>query len=157
MLTDEGMPVKLNVSTGFVLTAVPNVNGVHYREATLELQNAGFSVEVNNVTSSGIAKDLVIATSPAAGEMISAGSTVYLTVSAGAQINYVKTPNLIGLSEDAAILKLQNANLTYGGSERRASDYEAGTVIAQSVVAFAEVEELTRVTLTISSGPEVFF
>ena len=157
MLTEEGMPVKLNVSTGYVLTAVPNVNGTHYREASLELQNAGFSVEVNNVTSSSVAKDLVIATSPAAGEMISAGSVVYLTVSAGAQIHYVKTPNLIGLSEDAAILKLQNANLTYGGSERKASDYEAGTVIAQSVVAFAEVEELTRVTLTISSGPEVFY
>ncbi len=157
MVTEDGMNVTLSVSTGYVLTAVPNVNGKNYREATLELQNAGFSVEVTNVTSSTVEKDLVIGTNPAAGEMISAGSTVYLSVSGGAQINYVRMPNLIGLSEDAAILKLQNANLSYGGSERKTSDYEAGTVIAQSTVAFAEVEELTRVTLTISSGPNIFY
>ena len=157
MVTENGMNVKLNVSTGYVLTPVPNVNNYNYREAMLVLRNAGFEPQVNQVTSSSVEKDLVIATNPAAGERISAGSTVYLTVSAGAQISYVKMPNLIGLSEDAAVLKLQNAGLTYGGSERRSSEYEAGTVIAQSIVAFAEVEELTRVTLTISSGQGVFY
>ncbi len=157
MITDSGMNVKLNVSTGYVLTAVPNVNNLNYREAMLVLQNAGFEPQINQVTSSNVEKDLVIATSPAAGEQISAGSAVYLTVSAGAQISYVKMPNLIGLSEDAAILKLQNAGLSYGGSERKSSEYEPGTVIAQSIVAFAEVEELSRVTLTISSGQGIFY
>ena len=136
---------------------MPNVNNLNYREAMLVLQNAGFEPQINQVTSSDVEKDLVIATSPAAGEQISAGSAVYLTVSAGAQISYVKMPNLIGLSEDAAILKLQNAGLSYGGSERKSSEYEPGTVIAQSIVAFAEVEELSRVTLTISSGQGIFY
>ena len=36
------------------------------------------------------------------GEQISAGSTVYLSVSSGVQISYVRMPNLIGLSEAAA-------------------------------------------------------
>ena len=48
--------------------------------------------------------------------------------------------------------KLRNANLTYIGSERIASVYDVGTVISQSVIAFAEVEELTGITLTVSSG-----
>ena len=152
MLTDEGMPVRLSVSTGYVLSEVPNVVGSDYREATRVLQNAGFVVEVSNQTSQTVAKDLVISSSPSAGESISAGSTVYLTVSSGVQISYVRMPNLVGLSEDAAIEKLRNANLTYGGSERITSVYDAGTVISQSVVAFAEVEELTNVTLTVSSG-----
>ena len=143
MVTEEGMNVRLNVSTGFILTEVPNVVGLDYREASLNLQNAGFAVEISNVVSSSSPKDQVIGTSPAASEKISAGSTVYVTVSAGAQVSYVRMPNLIGLTEDAAVAKLQNAH----------SDYEAGTVIAQSVVAFAEVEELTRITLTVSSGP----
>ena len=152
MLTDEGMPVRLSVSTGYVLSEVPNVVGSDYREATRVLQNAGFVVEISNQTSQTVAKDLVISSSPSAGESISAGSTVYLTVSSGVQISYVRMPNLVGLSEDAAIEKLRNANLTYGGSERITSVYDAGTVISQSVVAFAEVEELTNVTLTVSSG-----
>ena len=153
MVTEEGMNVRLNVSSGYVLTDVPNVVGKDYREASLELQNAGFSVEISNVVSSSVAKDQVMGTSPAAGEKISAGSTVYVTVSAGAQVSYVRMPNLVGLTEDAAVAKLQNAKLSYGGSERKTSDYEPGTVIAQSVVAFAEVEELTRIVLTVSSGP----
>ena len=153
MVTEEGMNVRLNVSTGFILTEVPNVVGLDYREASLNLQNAGFAVEISNVVSSSSPKDQVIGTSPAASEKISAGSTIYVTVSAGAQVSYVRMPNLIGLTEDAAVAKLQNAHLAYGGSERKNSDYEAGTVIAQSVVAFAEVEELTRITLTVSSGP----
>ena len=153
MVTEEGMNVRLNVSSGFILTEVPNVVGLDYREASLNLQNAGFAVEISNVVSSSSPKDQVIGTSPAASEKISAGSTVYVTVSAGAQVSYVRMPNLIGLTEDAAVAKLQNAHLAYGGSERKNSDYEAGTVIAQSVVAFAEVEELTRITLTVSSGP----
>ena len=161
MITEEGMNVRLNVSTGYILTEVPNVVGFDYREASLKLQNAGFAVEISNVVSSSSPKDQVIGTSPAAGEQISAGSTVYVTVSAGAQVSYVRMPNLIGLTEDAAVAKLQNANLAYGGSERKNSDYEAGTVIAQSVVAFAEVEELTRITLTVSSGqgytPGIFY
>ena len=152
MVTDEGMPVRLSVSTGYVLNEVPNVVGMNYREAMLQLQNAGFAVEVSNETSQTVAKDIVIGSSPAAGEQISAGSTVYLTVSSGVQINYVRMPNLIGLSEAAAIEKLRSANLTYIGSERIASVYDVGTVIAQSVVAFAEVEELTGITLTVSSG-----
>ena len=152
MVTDEGMPVRLSVSTGYVLTDVPNVVGMNYREAMLQLQNAGFTVEISNETSQTVAKDIVIGSSPAAGEQISAGSTVYLSVSSGVQISYVRMPNLIGLSEAAAIEKLRNANLTYIGSERIASVYDVGTVIAQSVVAFAEVEELTGITLTVSSG-----
>ena len=152
MVTDEGMPVRLTVSTGYVLNEVPNVVGMNYREAMLQLQNAGFAVEVSNETSQTVEKDIVIGSSPAAGEQISAGSTVYLTVSSGVQINYVRMPNLIGLSEAAAIEKLRSANLTYIGSERIPSVYDVGTVIAQSVVAFAEVEELTGITLSVSSG-----
>lgn len=153
MLTPEGIAVELSVSTGVVLTTVPDVSNIDYREATLTLQNAGFSVELENQTSPSVAKDYVISTSPAANEQISAGSTIYVIVSSGEQVSYVSMPNVIGLTEDAAINKIENAGLSYGGSDRVSSEYDAGTVIGQSVSKFTEVEEHSKVYLTVSSGP----
>lgn len=154
MITPSGIDVQLSVSTGYILAEVPNVVGLDYREASLKIQNAGFVPEINNVMSDSVEKNLVITSSPKAGEEISAGSTVYIDVSGGSEISYIKMPNLIGLTEDAAIKKLEKAGLTYNGSQRQPSDYEAGTVISQSNIAFAEVEERTKVSIIISTGPE---
>lgn len=153
MITPDGIAVELSVSTGVVLTPVPNVTNMDYREATLELQRAGFAVEVENSTSDSVSKDCVISTSPAANEQISAGSTVYLVVSSGQQVSYTTMPNFVGLTEEAAINKIANSGLTYGGSEQVSSDYDAGTVIGQSPAAFQEVEEHGKVTLRVSTGP----
>ena len=153
MITPEGIKVELTVSTGIILTPVPDVVNMDYREALLTLDNAGFEVEVENSTSDMVSKDFVISTSPAVGEKISAGSTVYLIVSSGPEISDVTMPNLIGLSEEAAINKLQNAGLSFGSSEHVSSEYDAGTVIWQNVSAFTEVEEHTKIQLRVSTGP----
>ena len=155
MITPKGIDIELKVSTGFILTEVPDISGIDYREASLKLQNAGFIVEINNVTSNTVEKDIVISTSPAAGEMITAGSTVYLEVSGGSHINYVQVPNLIGLTEDNAIAKIQSRDLSYAGTNYIESEYESGTVISQSIVAFAEVEEHASILITVSTGPSV--
>ncbi len=153
MILPEGINVELVVSTGLTVAELPNVIGYDYREAKLQLENAGFSVSIENETSDTVEKNRVISMSPGAGERISVGTTVYLSVSAGHSVSNVTMPNLIGLSENAAIIKLENAGLVYAGSERRVSDYEAGTVIGQTVTAFTEAEEHTAVYLTVSSGP----
>ena len=153
MITPEGIKVELTVSTGIILTPVPDVVNMDYREALLTLDNAGFEVEVENSTSDMVSKDFVISTSPAVGEKLSAGSTVYLIVSSGPEISDVTMPNLIGLSEEAAINKLQNAGLSFGSSEHVSSEYDAGTVIGQNISAFTEVEEHTKIYLRVSTGP----
>ncbi len=153
MITPEGIKVELSVSTGVVFTAVPDVINLDYREAKNRLQQAGFIVDIENETSGTVTKDYVITTSPQAGEQMSSGSTVYVTVSSGPQISYVRMPNVIGLSEEAAIAKLENAGLSYGGSDRAASDVDPGTVIGQSAEAFTEVEEHTKIYFRVSSGP----
>ncbi len=153
MITPEGIRVELSVSTGMVFNAVPDVINLDYREAKNRLQQAGFVVDIENATSSVVAKDHVISTSPMAGEQMSSGSTVYVTVSSGAQISYIRMPNVIGLSEDAAVKRLENAGLSYGGSTRVYSDVDAGTVIGQSADAFTEVEEHSKISLEISMGP----
>lgn len=153
MITPDGIRVDLTVSSGVVLTPVPDVVNMDYREATLALQNAGLAVEIENTTSDTISKDFVISTSPSANEKISAGSTVYVIVSSGTETRYLSMPNLIGLTEDAARIKLENAGLSYGGAETVSSEYDAGTVIGQSVPAFSDVEEYTKIVLQISRGP----
>ena len=155
MINKDGISVTLNVSTGYILTEVPDVVGLNYREANLKLTNAGFAVEINNISSDEIPKDEVISVSPGAGEQISSGSTVYVYVSGGKDISYIKMPNVVGLNEEAAINKLVNNNLIYSSSVRQYSEYEAGTVISQSTPAFADVQERTNITITVSLGPEV--
>jgi serine/threonine-protein kinase len=154
MITPDGIDVELSVSTGMVFNPVPDVVNLDYREASSRLQQAGFHVEIENAMSDTVAKDYVISTSPVANEQLSTGSTVYVTVSTGASVAYVQMPNLIGLSEDAAISKLESYGLSFSSSEYVSSELDAGTVIGQSVDAFTELEEHSKIQLRVSSGPE---
>ena len=133
---------------------VPDVVGRGYLDALLLLQNQGFFCEIENATSDTVPHDAVISTSPSAGELITYGSTIYITVSSGPEILFVDVPNLVGISEDSAIAKLEAAHLSYGGSESRASSFEAGTVIGQIPEAFTQIEEHAKITLIVSTGPE---
>jgi len=156
MITPDGIKVELSVSTGKVFSAVPDVVNLDYREAKNRLQKAGFIVDIENATSSSVTKDYVISTSPVAGEQMSSGSTVYVLVSSGPQTSYVRMPNVIGLSEEAAIARLESAGLSFGGSDRVYSDVDVGTVIGQSTDAFTEIEEHSKISLKISMGPQLY-
>ena len=154
MVTPSGIEVDLTVNAGVSLTSVPDVLNTDYRDAMRNLRAEGFNVEIENAASDSYTKDYVIATSPVAGEQLSSGSTVYITVSAGPEIQYVSMPNLMGSTEDSAISRIESSNLSYGGSDRVVSDYEAGTVIDQSISSSESVAEHTKVYLTVSSGPQ---
>ena len=154
MITPQGINVELTVSSGVLLSQVPDVINTDYRDAFNRLRQAGFNVEIENAISDSITKNYVIGVSPGVGEEFSHSSTVYLTVSSGPQISYVNMPNLMGLTEGAAITQIESSGLSYGGSERRVSDLQIGTVIGQSIAAFTEIEEHSRVTLVVSNGPE---
>ncbi len=154
MVTPEGIDVTLKVSTGGNVATVPDLRNRSYVDAMNTLSNLGFAVEIENSVSDTITRDYVISTSPVSGEQLSLGSTVYLLVSSGPEIQYVEMPNLVGLSEEAARSKLESSRLSYGGATRVISDYDAGTVIGQSYDAFSSVEEHSKITLTVSTGQE---
>ena len=151
---ESGLVLSQNPDPGRSMMITPDGVNMDYREATNRLQQAGFLVDIENVTSDSVTKDYVISTSPAANEQLSSGSTVYVTVSAGPNISYVEMPNLIGLSEEAAISKLESCGLSFGSSEFVRSDLDAGTVIGQSIDAFTDIEEHSKIYLRVSSGPE---
>ena len=155
MVVPEGIDISLTVSTGVRQTTIPDVTNKHYQEATLELQNAGFIVEIASTEASDtVTEDYVISTDPAPGEQLAAGSTVFLTVSAGPSIKVVTMPNLVGSTEKDAISRIESSNLSYGDTTYIHSDYDEGTVIRQSIEAYSDVEEHTRIFIWVSLGPE---
>ena len=154
MLTQNGIDVKLTVSTGDTVSTIPDVSNMDYRTASGVLRQYGLYIEIINVVSD-LEKDRVIRTEPEAGIDVKTASLVYLYVSSGSQVSSLTVPNLIGLSEEAAISQIESYGFNYGWSQHVVSDLTAGTVIGQSEEAFSLVEEHTNIYLTVSDGPEI--
>ena len=151
-IENDGVTVEISVSRSMTSIEVPDVSGLDYRSAAEQLQKMGFSVEIESATSDTVPHNCVISTSPASGEMVISGSTLYLSVSSGPQVIYVEMPNLIGLSEEAAIKKLESNNLSYAGSNWIDSPLDRGTVVGQDVQIGESIEEHSKVTLQVSLG-----
>ena len=153
MIVPEGISVTLTVSTGVREASVPNVINKSYQEAVVELQNAGFKVERREAADDSVTAEYVISTDPAPGESLAEGSTVFVTVSTGPSVQTMTMPNLVGRTEDEAISLINSSNLVYADSTYIESDQEKGTVIRQSIAAYEEVEERTRIYIWVSTGP----
>lgn len=68
----------------------------------------------------------------------------------------VAVPNLLNMTESQAKKALNDRNLGYAVSERRASNqYEEGHVMEQSVAANKKIEKNTTVYVVVSAGPEI--
>ena len=153
MIVPEKIAVTLTVSTGVREAVVPDVLNSSLQEAAVKLQNSGFKYETNYVTSDVVTEGYVISTDPAPGSSLAEGSTVFLTISSGPTIHTVTMPNLVGHTESEAISILQSNNLTYADTTYIESEQEEGTVIRQSIDAYEDVSEHTRIYLWVSSGP----
>jgi serine/threonine-protein kinase len=155
-LDRSGIDITLIVSAGVQMIEIPDVVNKEYREAIITLQKAGFYVSnpPDYVADPDITADFVVSTDPAAGDKLPAGSTIYVTVSAGPKIETVEMPNLIGYSRNMATEKLESLNLTVGTITPNYSDLPEGTIIWQSVKAGEMVDEHERIYLQVSSGPE---
>ena len=155
-LDSDGVDVELTVSAGIQMIPIPDVLNKEYREAVLELQKAGFVVgtPLDYAASEEVTQDYVISTNPAAGDKLPAGSTIYMTVSAGPTVVMVEVPNLVGKSRNTAAKAIEQAGLTLGTVTEVESDKKIGTVIWQSVKAGDSVTEHTKIYLQISSGPK---
>lgn len=152
MIVPEGIDVTLTVSTGVRQTTVPDVLNDPYSEATVTLQNAGFKVETQYAASDTVTEGYVISTDPAPGEQLAQGSTIFVTISSGPVERTVSMPNLVGRTESEAKSLLNSNNLAYADTTYIESDQEEGTVIRQSIDAYEEVPEHTRIYLWVSTG-----
>ncbi len=156
---DDRADVELVISSGNVIQdeidgekIVPDIVNKEFNEAIQLVKKAGFNYEISEAPSQSITKDYVIYSSPAAGEYANAGSVVTITVSTGPEEELTDVPKLVGLSKTAAIDKIESSKLSVGSIETVDSEYEAGTVIWQSLEAGKSVTAHTKISIQISSG-----
>ena len=151
----EGQSVTLTVSLGIQSVTVPDVTNYLQADAEQQLKNLGVSVLVTQAVEPTVASGAVIRTDPAAGSQVAAGSTVVVYVSRPQVSTTAKVPSLVGLSSvnDARTLLVQN-KLGLGSTTEQYSDKPAGTIIGQNPAAGSTVKVNSRVSVTVSAGPE---
>lgn len=135
------------------LLKVPDIINRSREDAISIIQDAGFTYSVTQVASDSITKGYVISTDPVTGAAAEEDSEVKIVISTGPDIVMTQMPQLKGLSQEDAIKKIESSKLSVGTISKAESDLEAGTVIEQNVAAGTQVEEHTKINITISTGP----
>lgn len=135
------------------LLKVPNIVNHEREEAISMVQDAGFTYTLEQAPSDSITKGYVISTDPVAGAAADEGSEIKIIISTGPETVMTKVPQLKGLSKESAIAKIESSNLSIGNISTAESDLVAGTVIDQNIAAGTEIEEHTKISITVSSGP----
>ena len=150
----EGTEIALTVSLGPKTDEMPKLKGQlkSNAEKLLKLLDLNLTILFDEEYSDDIEEGRVTRTDPEEGATLEDGQSVTVYISKGPEEKTVKVPNLIGYTEKQAIAALEDAKLDYS-IERKNDDAEAGKVIDQSVDAGEEVDEGTKITLTISLGP----
>ena len=114
--------------------AVPNVVGLTQAEAKAQIEQAGFTWELNpdKVTSDTVAEGSVASTDPAAGTQAEKGATVRVTISSGPD-SVTLPDNLVGMSPDDARKAIEALGLKWElDSSKVASDTVPEGKIAQT-------------------------
>jgi serine/threonine-protein kinase len=148
---EEGSTVTLEISRGPGNVLVPTVAGRPREQALNDLEDAGLKVTVEERPSDDVPEGYAIRTTPEAGRTVVRGQRVTLFVSTGPE--QVAVPDVVGLSRESAEDSLRAEGFKVAVREE-AADERAGDVIAQDPAGGAEVDSGTRVTITVSTGPE---
>lgn len=135
------------------LLKVPDIVNHEREEAISMVQHAGFTYTLEQAPSDSITKGYVISTDPVADAAADEGSEIKIIISTGPETVMTKVPQLKGLSKESAIAKIESSNLSIGNISTAESDLVAGTVIDQNIAAGTEIEEHTKISITVSSGP----
>lgn len=131
---------------------VPNVVGLDQATAEADIITAGFIVGgVSTSTDPTVPVGDVISQNPAAGSSGTLGDPVDIVVSLGPPEG---VPNLIGLTQSAAVAAIIAADLSVGVVSSAINPTPAGFVFTQNPIAGSTVPAGTPVSFTISLGPQ---
>lgn len=144
----KGTAIDYVTSRGVEVSGIPNVVGMSRSKAEQTLSEAGFKVTVKQAFNSTVPEGSVVSQNPNAGIRAEQGSKVTIVVSRGTQ--RIEVPDVIGLSEEDAKAKIEDAGL------KSTVVYELhsgnGTVIAQSPSPGTMVDRNATVTITVDGG-----
>lgn len=147
----KGSTITVTLSPGQQPVTVPSVVGLTKTQAESSLTSAGLSVAYASAQHSNtVAKDCVISQTKA-GETVTAGTTITLTLSLGSQ--GVTVPNVVGKTQSSATSDIQNVGLKVSVVEEYSDSVAAGTVISQSPSS-GNVSSGSTITITVSKGSQ---
>ncbi|HEY0632471.1 MAG TPA: PASTA domain-containing protein, partial [Thermoleophilaceae bacterium] len=146
----RGTEVRLFVSTGPPQVQVPGVVGEDRAVATGSLQDKGFNVTVQPVTSNQ-AKDRVISQNPSAGTTVDKGSRVTLLVSKGPQ--KVLVPGVVGQAQADATATLRGVGFKVTVVKQESATATPGNVVRQSPPGDSKAVKGSVVTIYVAKPP----
>jgi eukaryotic-like serine/threonine-protein kinase len=141
--------VTLTVSGGPGSGAVPGTSGLSVEDAAERLEEAGFEVRLENVSSDSVEKGLVIHSEPSGGSTATHGSEVTLFVSSGPQLT--KVPVLVGSQRRVAVQQIRGQGLVPSVSEEESSS-PPGEVLRQSPSAGSRIEAGSTVSIVVAKA-----
>ncbi len=131
------------------MATVPEVVGESQTDATIELQEAGFEVDVDLIESA-VPEDEVIEQDPRGGEEAEVDSTVTLTVSLGP--GTVAVPRVAGMPAQQARRTLRDAGFEVEVDKRSSESVPKGRAIGTDPSQGTSLEDGETVTLIVSTG-----
>ena len=132
---------------------LPNFVGMSREEAQSDADEAKLVLEVTSEEyNSEVPEGYIISQDPKYVENynVKEGSTVKIVISKGAE--KTKVPKVTGMTEEAAVKALEDANLKAEVTEETSEKVEAGYVISQDIEAETEIETGETIKITVSKG-----
>ena len=154
-MVDKDSNVVLTVAQKSEGTTVPSVVGKSKSEATSILEQAGFVVTAIESYDSTVQSGYVISQSPDGETTAPEGSTITIRVSQGEENTKVRVPNVIGETEENAIVILTENGLTVGTVSQTNNEDASlvDKVCYQSYSVGSYVDKGTVIDLRVSIGP----
>lgn len=151
---DPKTQISVTVSSGPEIVVMPDVTGWEYVKALVELQNLGLKVPVPEYqTHEEVPSNHVISYTPLEGAELRPGDKVQLVVSTGPAEKLEAVPLFIGQTEEWARNKADLQNLVIDNIiPVWSNEHAAGVVVDQSVAAYTEVPQGTKINLQVSKG-----
>ena len=150
----ESYEITVYVSTGGKKEQIPDCEKLEYIAAKELLEEYGFVVKMVTRNDENIAKDCVIKSYPAPGELAAVGDEITLYVSLGPEKIEVVVPDLVGSYEDTAKQTILDSGLRVGDVIEVPDSAEEGVVVSQYPRAGTVLVLDDSITIYISKGQE---
>jgi beta-lactam-binding protein with PASTA domain len=149
----SGRVVNVTLSRGSSVVSMPDLAGVKLDQAQRIVQNLRLvSGAVEYVVRDSLPPDIVISTTPEAGDSIEMGQEVSFVVTRGKTENLIIVPNLVGLTLAEAKRAAHDFGFMIGVVTEVVDErYIPGTIIDQSVLEGTQSLEGVVIDLTVSA------
>lgn len=150
----EEIIITVNLSLGPEELVMPDVTEMEYRNAIAILRDEMGMVVRTEYENSELERNYVIRSEPMVGVNLEEGQEVVIVISLGPQPKTAIVPDFSNQTIEWAMKQVDKLNLTLGDVDEKVDEtHPKGTVIYQTIPADTEVEEGTKISFHISSGP----